>query len=63
MNFSKVSQGLTLSPILYNLYTLYILKFIRTELAVYTGDNCIYDQNKSLRFPRLAVQQYLDEAV
>jgi len=41
-------------PILYNLYT---SKPIRTKLAAYADDICIYDQHKSVRFAHLAVQK------
>ena len=56
-----VPQGSTISPMLYNLYTSDIPKTIRTELAVYADDICIYDQNKSARFAQKAVQRHLDE--
>jgi len=56
-----VPQGSTISPMLYNLYTSDIPKAIRTELAVYADDICIYDQNKSARFAQKAVQRHLDE--
>ena len=56
-----VPQGSNLSPMLHNLYTSDILKLIRTELAVYAEDICIYDQIKILRLVHLAVQRHLAE--
>ena len=46
---------------LYDLYTLDILKSIRAELAVYADDICIYDRNSNTRFAQLAVQRHLRE--
>ena len=38
-----------------------IPKPIRTELAVYADDICIYDQNKGVWFAHLTVQRHLNE--
>ena len=44
---AEVPQTSTLFPTLNNLYTSDIPKSLRTELAAYADDICIYDQNKS----------------
>ena len=55
-----VPQESYLSPLLYNLYTSDIPKYIVSELSLYADDICIYDQTKKPKYAYVSMQHHFN---